>query len=132
MSCHEARTVGGGGPRPIVARALIRALRRHLLAPAAMLLSTVAAFAQPIDENLWAANGVVRSVVRDGGTICIGGDLTRVGPAAGTRYGYRLCVGDGRRLVPGVYVLRLSYGTRALTARAVRLRADAGLRRVYC
>ena len=40
--------------------------------------------AQPIDEHLWATNGYVRTVVRDGGTIYIGGEFTHVGPVTGS------------------------------------------------
>ncbi len=54
-----------------------------IVAAACALLSSGVGFAQTIDENLWVTNGPVYSVVRDGGTIYIGGAFTRVGPVTG-------------------------------------------------
>jgi hypothetical protein len=53
------------------------------LAALCVLLSNGAAFAQAIDENLWVTNGTISTVVRDGGTIYVGGNFTYVGPATG-------------------------------------------------
>jgi hypothetical protein len=39
--------------------------------------------AQTVDSTLWATDGAVSSIVRDGGTIYIGGSFTWVGPATG-------------------------------------------------
>ncbi len=39
--------------------------------------------AQAIDENLWVTNGQVNGVVREGGTVYIGGSFSQVGPATG-------------------------------------------------
>ena len=51
---------------------------------AALTLSTIrGGRAQSVDPNFWVANGPVASVVRDGSTIYIGGNFTRVGPASG-------------------------------------------------
>src|SRR5437867_3055877 len=40
-------------------------------------------FAQVLDPELWVANGPVYTIVRDGGTVYIGGHFTQVGPATG-------------------------------------------------
>jgi len=45
-------------------------------------LSPTNGSAQTIDEKLWIANGPVYTVVRDGGTIYIGGEFSQVGPVA--------------------------------------------------
>jgi hypothetical protein len=46
-------------------------------------LSAAPGFAQVVDENLWVVDGTVRSVVRAGGTIYVGGAFGLVGPATG-------------------------------------------------
>jgi hypothetical protein len=50
----------------------------------ALLGSSSIGSAQPIDEKIWTANGDVRTVVRDGRTIYIGGQFTHVGPVTGS------------------------------------------------
>src|SRR2546422_536796 len=75
--------VGAASSRPIVARVPFRAVAGLVVAAVCVLVSSGAGFAQTIDENLWVTNGTVRAVVRDGGTIYIGGDFTQVGPATG-------------------------------------------------
>src|SRR6185295_17820415 len=52
-------------------------------AAAFMLLLAGASSAQTVDTTLWVANGPVFTVVRDAGTVYIGGGFTRVGPATG-------------------------------------------------
>jgi len=51
------------------------------------------ALAQPVDGNLWITNGYVRSVVRAGGTVYIGGDFSHVGPATGGAVALDLATG---------------------------------------
>lgn len=53
------------------------------LAVGLAILSPGAGFAQTIDQNLWATDGLVNSIVRDGETIYIGGAFGHVGPATG-------------------------------------------------
>ena len=69
--------------RHIVERDPFRAVAGLVLAAACVLLSNGSAFAQAIDENLWVTNGTISTVVRDGGTIYVGGNFTYVGPATG-------------------------------------------------
>src|SRR6266568_2684690 len=69
--------------RRIVARAPFRALAGLIAAAACVLVSNGAGFAQTIDQNLWVTNEPVYALVRDGGTIYIGGQFTQVGPATG-------------------------------------------------
>jgi hypothetical protein len=73
-----------------IARALIGGLSQPgipaITAPVVTLLllcSTGIGLAQPVDTTLWVTNGTVYSIVRDGGTIYIGGNFTQVGPAIG-------------------------------------------------
>src|SRR6266545_3719960 len=91
MPMNSASTIrrlpGGdisGAPcsRRTVARASLRALA-GLVAVSACALSSGAGFAQTIDQSLWVTNGAVYSVIRDAGTIYIGGEFTQVGPATG-------------------------------------------------
>ena len=69
--------------RRIPARARFGAVGGLVVAAACVLASSRAGFAQTIDENLWITNGRVAAVVRNGGTIYIGGEFTQVGPATG-------------------------------------------------
>ncbi|HET9233879.1 MAG TPA: hypothetical protein VFP10_07050, partial [Candidatus Eisenbacteria bacterium] len=70
---------------------LPRAATRSRVRPLAVVVAVAAclpgshtiALAQTVDPNLWVTNGPVSSVVHDGGTIYIGGNFTRVGPATG-------------------------------------------------
>src|SRR2546426_1486999 len=78
-----AEIAGAASSRPIVAPVPFRAVAGLVVAAVCVLVSSGAGFAQTIDENLWVTNGPVRAVVRDGGTIYIGGDFTQVGPATG-------------------------------------------------
>ena len=48
-----------------------------------VLLSCGTGFAQVIDERMWVTNGPVHAVVRDGKTIYLGGNFSRVGPVTG-------------------------------------------------
>src|SRR4030095_15996765 len=41
-------------------------------------------FAQAVDPKLFITNGTVNAVVRSGGTLYVGGQFTRVGPATGS------------------------------------------------
>src|SRR5438093_9105113 len=61
-------------------RARLLPARIALGLAAAITVSTCAGFAQSVDPNLWVTNGPVYSIVRDGGTIYIGGSFSRVGP----------------------------------------------------
>jgi hypothetical protein len=47
------------------------------------ILSASPGVAQHVDPKLWVTNGPVHSIVSDAGTIYIGGEFTRVGPATG-------------------------------------------------
>ena len=53
------------------------------LTTALLLWSAGAVLAQTVDSTLWATDGAVSSIVRDGGTIYIGGSFNWVGPATG-------------------------------------------------
>jgi hypothetical protein len=54
-----------------------------LMAAGCALAPNDVALAQTIDQSLWITDGYVDAVVRDGGTIYIGGGFTWVGPATG-------------------------------------------------
>ena len=71
-------------PRPRAgARNLFRTPAILVAAAACLAGSYASAHAQTVDPNLWVTNGPVYSVVREGGTIYIGGHFTQVGPATG-------------------------------------------------
>ena len=58
----------------------------HFIAGLSLLVSVSlpsALCAQAVDEKLWAANGLVKSVVRSGDKIYLGGSFAHVGPATG-------------------------------------------------
>jgi predicted small secreted protein len=76
-----------------------------------LLSSAGMGFAQTIDTTLWVTNGEVNAVVRDGGTIYIGGFFTYVGPATGggvaidastgaVQQPYPMVAGDVRAVAP--------------------------------
>src|SRR5437870_13412872 len=48
-----------------------------------LLSSAGVGLAQTVDTALWVVDNPVNTVVRDGGTIYIGGDFTLVGPVTG-------------------------------------------------
>jgi hypothetical protein len=48
-----------------------------------LLISAGVGLAQTVDTTLWVTNGSVSALVRDGGTIYIGGAFSQVGPATG-------------------------------------------------
>src|SRR5262245_16803717 len=48
-----------------------------------LLWSAAVGRTQTVDPALWKTNGDVSAVVRDGGTIYIGGSFTQVGPTTG-------------------------------------------------
>ena len=68
------------------------------LATALLLGSAATALAQSVDTTLWVTNGTVFSVVRDGGTIYIAGNFSRVGPAMGG--GIAIDAATGAALTP--------------------------------
>src|SRR5882762_9914604 len=70
-------------PRRIVAQSSLRVVTTLVVTAASLLMSSGTGSAQGIDENLWVTNGTVRTVVRDGGTIYVGGGFSQVGPATG-------------------------------------------------
>jgi trimeric autotransporter adhesin len=48
-----------------------------------LLVWAAGATAQTVQQNLWATNGTVRTVVRNGNTIYLGGSFSKVGPNTG-------------------------------------------------
>src|SRR5438445_10469522 len=83
------RAVHGGesSPRPVgwTRTGCVRRRDISLIAGLVMplLWSAGIGFAQTVDTTLWVTDGSVRSTVRDGSTIYIGGEFTRVGPNTG-------------------------------------------------
>src|SRR5262245_39209069 len=74
-------------PRPLRPRAALGSCARSLVivvaAAGCLAGSTTAAPAQTVDPNMWVTNADVNAMVRNGGTIYIGGNFTWVGPASG-------------------------------------------------
>ena len=88
-------------PRPRAVHATSSVPHGHPRRGAACLAGSYAsAHAQTVDPNLWVTNGPVYSVVREGGTIYIGGHFTQVGPATG---------GGVRRSMPRAAGYRASF-----------------------
>src|SRR6266850_158739 len=58
-------------------------LTAGLLVSLLLLSSAGAGLAQTVDTTLWVTDNTVNTVLRDGGTIYIGGDFTLVGPVTG-------------------------------------------------
>ena len=65
------------------AQTLLRAIAGIAATAVCMVAANGAGFAQTIHENAWATNGPVYAMVRDGGTIYIGGSFTHVGHPTG-------------------------------------------------
>jgi hypothetical protein len=61
----------------------VDSIRRLMLFAALTLSLPTASVAQVVDQKLWVTNGEVDAVVRDGGTLYIGGTFTHVGPPSG-------------------------------------------------
>ena len=79
------------------------------LAVPLLLASAGVGLAQTVDTTLWVTNGPVRTVVRDGGTIYIGGSFTHVGPAIGCGVALDASTGAAQqpypKVVGGVYAV---------------------------
>jgi hypothetical protein len=68
----------------------------------ALLLWSSDGLAQSVDTGLWATDGVVHSVVREGGTIYVGGQFSHVGPATGGWVGIDASTGAALEPYPKV------------------------------
>src|SRR6185503_9090410 len=77
------------------------------MAVAVLLGSAGIGLAQTVDTTLWVTNGQVNAVVSNGGTIYIGGDFSRVGPATGS--GVALDAGSGAAQQPYPKVVGVVY-----------------------
>src|SRR5512145_3203061 len=77
---------------------LVHTLLGLALTTACVLASGARGLAQAQQPNEWFTNGTVRTVVRDGGALYIGGEFTRLDTQTGT--GVPLNAADGQ-LVPG-------------------------------
>src|SRR5262245_35698903 len=80
--------VHGGPVRSVGWSRIARSRRCNISLIAGMVMpvlpwSVGVGLAQSVDTTLWVTNGAVNSIVRDGGTIYIGGSFTYVGPATG-------------------------------------------------
>ncbi len=67
-----------------------------------LLSSAGVVFAQTVDTTLWVANGIVYSVVPDGGTIYIGGRFSMVGPPTGSAVAIDASTGVAQQPYPKV------------------------------
>jgi len=67
-----------------------------------LLWSTGVGLAQTVDTSLWVTDGAVCSMVRDAGTIYIGGSFTRVGPATGCGVAIDASTGAAQQPYPRV------------------------------
>src|SRR5437870_7482034 len=91
VGCARTGGCGGKGARVVAG-----------LAAPVLLWSAGVGLAQTVDTTLWVADGTVNSVVRDGGTVYIGGDFSQVGPATGAGVAIDASTGVAKQPYPKV------------------------------
>src|SRR5262245_27975507 len=75
---------------------------RQALAAILVLASASVALAQTVNDALWGADGGVTAILRQGGTIYVGGGFRRVGPVTGEAVALDPITGAARQPFPKV------------------------------